>query len=121
MLFRSPSIPWGHLSIFGSENSMSVFSTKLEEPNLASIIELSNGERIEFNDFGPYLPNDHIHLGDPHVFADVMFFIECITSDKDCYKYARQACHVIEVIEKGYESAKSGNSIFINDELDKFN
>lgn len=101
-------VGWGHLCLYGTTGAMEVYAANPREPNLASVVELVGGETYHFNDFGPYLPPDHAQLGDPHVYADIRHFAECVAGGQRPYGYAAQAVHVIEVIEKGYLAARLG-------------
>jgi predicted dehydrogenase len=108
--FPGRSIGWGHLSIYGAEGALEIYSENPSEPNLASVVEVVGGDTYRFNDFGPYLPSEHAQMGDPHVYADVMHFVECVASGAGPQAYGAQACHVVEVIEKGYYAARSGQT-----------
>jgi len=103
-------VGWGHLCIYGAAGTMEVYSANPAEPNLASVVELVGAKTYRFDDFGPYLPPEHARLGDPHVYADIRHFVECVTSGQRLYDYAAQAIHVIDVIEKGYLAARLGQS-----------
>ena len=103
-------VGWGHLCIYGAAGALEVYSANPSEPNLASVVEVVGGATYHFEDFGPYLPPEHARLGDPHVYADIRHFVECVTTGQRPYSYAAQAVHVIEVIEKGYLAARLGQS-----------
>lgn len=106
--FAGRSVGWGDLSIFGAKGALEIYSENPSEPNLASVVEVVGGETYRFADFGPYLPPEHAQMSDPHVYADIMHFVECVASRTHPHTYAAQACHVVEVIEKGYLAARSG-------------
>jgi predicted dehydrogenase len=50
-----------------------------------------------------------IKPGDPKIWADILHLVECIQQDKKPIASGEHARHVIEIIEKSYESAKIGS------------
>lgn len=49
-----------------------------------------------------------IKPGDPKIWADILHLVECIQRDKKPIASGEHARHVIEIIEKSYESARTG-------------
>jgi predicted dehydrogenase len=59
----------------------------------------------------PYRVGPHREIGEAHGYADVMHLIDCILEDKDPIPSGEHARHVIEIIEKAYQSAREGRTI----------
>ena len=102
------SIGWGHLCVFGANGALELYSDRAEEPNLANVVEIVGCETWRFDNFGPYLPPVHAGMADPHVYEDIMYFVECIAAGECSYANVAQAVHAVEVIEKGYLAARTG-------------
>ena len=103
-------VGWGELSVFGARGALEVYSENPAEPNLASVVEIVGGETHRIDDHGSYLPRNHSRLGDPHVYADIMHFVNCVATSARPISDAARTCHVIEVIEKGYLAARTGQT-----------
>lgn len=59
----------------------------------------------------PNVNMTHIKLQQPHVFADLMQLVDWVREDKASPATAEHARHVIEIIEAGWESAKTGKVV----------
>jgi predicted dehydrogenase len=59
----------------------------------------------------PYVSGVHERLPEPHVYNDIMHLVDCILNDKEPLVTAEHARHVIEIIERGYESAEIGRTL----------
>ena len=57
------------------------------------------------------LPPVHLKMHEPFVYRDVMELIDYVREDKMPLGSAEQACHVIEIIEAGFESMRTGKTI----------
>lgn len=57
------------------------------------------------------IPPVHLKMHEPFVYRDVMELIDYVREDKAPLGTAEQACHVIEIIEAGFESMRTGKTI----------
>jgi predicted dehydrogenase len=58
----------------------------------------------------PYVSGPHRQIEELHVYADIMHLVDCILNDKTPIVTAEHARHVIEIIEKGYLAAQTGQT-----------
>ena len=73
------------------------------------------GDKTHYiRDFGPYLPESHLNICDPHTFADIMYFADCVAATTRPISNASQTCHDVEIIEKGILAASTGQIQMIN-------
>ncbi|RLI24053.1 gfo/Idh/MocA family oxidoreductase [Candidatus Bathyarchaeota archaeon] len=112
-VFGAFSIGAGGPSFFlsGSEGSISmrwhrsgrvveVFSRRLKEWRKTELLPLKL----------PYVSGVHENIEEKHVYADIMHLVDCILNDREPVVNAEHARHVVEIIEKGYISAKTGEA-----------
>lgn len=99
--------PFSGLHIAGSEGALKleygrieVWSRKIE--GWHHVEELPN--RL------PYVSGVHMKLPEAHVYSDIMHLVDCILNDKEPSISGEHARHVIEIIEKAYTSAKTGET-----------
>jgi predicted dehydrogenase len=59
----------------------------------------------------PYNSQAHQQIYANHVYTDVMHLIDCILEDQAPLLSGERARHVIEIIEKGYQSAREGRTL----------
>ncbi len=59
----------------------------------------------------PYRVGPHREIGEAHGYADLMHLIDCILEDKDPIPSGEHARHVVEIIEKAYQSAREGRTL----------
>lgn len=76
-------------------------------------IEFYSHEEVFGNTSGWYRPADDISapptLGSTaHTVQDVVHIVDCVANGREPAMKCEQAAHVIEIIEKGYESARDG-------------
>jgi predicted dehydrogenase len=72
-------------------------------------------ERAQRDQFGdvvllPHVTDAHAALEEAHVFEDVMQLVDCVRDDATTLCDPRHAAHVIEIIERGYRSAETGQA-----------
>jgi len=103
-------VSWGHMSIFGAEGALEIYSTNPTEPNFMNEINHVGGKKYTFDDFGPYIPPNHTTIKFPFIYGDIMHFLKCVSEGENPQEFGKQACHVVEVIEKAYRSASTGSS-----------
>jgi predicted dehydrogenase len=59
----------------------------------------------------PYRVGAHREIGEAHGYADLMHFIDCILEGRDPIPSGEHARHVVEIIEKAYQSAREGRTL----------
>jgi predicted dehydrogenase len=59
----------------------------------------------------PFVVGRHTSIQEPHVYADIMHLVECIVEDKQPVPSGDHARHVVELIEKAYESSRTGQAL----------
>ena len=108
----SPRIPWGGLSLFGTDGTLDVTD-----------VDPLSGYPLEFEVSGnkpqqfraeliaqPYLRGRHLEFEEPHVYADIMDLVDAIREDRPTSAPGEQARHVVEIIEKSYAAVSSGQT-----------
>lgn len=78
--------------------AIEVFSLKLKEWRRTEVLPFKL----------PYVSGVHEEIEEKHVYADIMHLVDCILNDREPVVNAEHARHVIEIIEKGYVSARTG-------------
>jgi predicted dehydrogenase len=58
----------------------------------------------------PYATGVHHTMREKHIFSDIMHMVDCILNDKEPVVTVEHARHVIEIIDKGYISARTGQA-----------
>jgi predicted dehydrogenase len=111
------------LAIFGSDGTVQVPAGRGrrqpaagEGARPASGITVSSrhvdGGELELQLPGmPYRVGPHQEIGEAHGYADLMHLIDCILEDSEPIPTGEHARHVIEIIEKGYQSAHEGHTL----------
>lgn len=61
----------------------------------------------------PYATGVHHTMPEKHIFSDIMHMADCVLNDKEPVVTVEHARHVIEVIDKGYTSARTGQALDI--------
>ncbi len=59
----------------------------------------------------PGVVGRHLSIPEPHVYADIMHLVECIVEDRQPVPSGEHARHVVELIEKAYESSRTGQAL----------
>jgi predicted dehydrogenase len=85
---------------YKSGHRIEVFSRRLEERHIVEELPWKL----------PYVSGVHENIEEKHVYADIMHLVDCIINDKEPIVSAEHARHVIEIIEKGYVAAKTGET-----------
>lgn len=57
------------------------------------------------------LPMEHLKMHEPFVYRDVMELVDYVREGKRPFGSAEQGCHVLEIIEAGFESMRSGRTV----------
>jgi predicted dehydrogenase len=113
-------IQWGAMGIYGSEGAIETLEieplsghpTKLHLASNHELPELSNITDNVYrpSEWLPYVTPEHAKIPEPHVYADIMHCVECIQERKPPIASGEHAAHVIEIIEKGYQAARTGQT-----------
>jgi predicted dehydrogenase len=112
----SPSIGWGRLGIFGTKGTIdqggSVGGTELTGDFLPQVMGQALPKVvIPQQGWGlQWVTGRHPQIQEAHVYNDIMHLVDCIRDDKRPVPTGEHARHVVEVIEKAYLSAKSGQA-----------
>ncbi|HEU5088994.1 MAG TPA: Gfo/Idh/MocA family oxidoreductase [Roseiflexaceae bacterium] len=108
---------WGAMGFYGSGGSIETLDT---EPGQRAALHLAGQapDDLPHSANGPYIPNgdlpyvtkQHAAIQESHVYADIMHTAECIAEGRQPVPSGEHAAHVIEIIEKGYLAAKTGQT-----------
>ncbi len=102
---------WGQLALFGSEGGVEV--TKIHQasgwPSHLSVRRGGTSEELVVDIREHPLINDHhVDIEEPHCYVDLMHLVECIQTGEKPVASIEHARHVVDVIEKGYLAARTG-------------
>jgi predicted dehydrogenase len=118
----SERIPWGGLGLYGRAGALEI--TDVEQKSGYPVrFEIQGGAWPDAARSGrsahlhtatladqPYLQGEHLSLGEPHVYADIMDLVEAIRDDRPPRATGEQARHVVEIIEKAQIAARTGQT-----------
>jgi len=109
-------IGWGFTGIYGSSGTLEVTGLipgtpypgqiKINPPDLDE--ELDSSLAAGAAPAAPFITGPHIDLQEAHLWADIRHLVDCIRHDTQPIPSAEHARHVIEIIEKGYAAAQTG-------------
>ncbi len=103
--------------IFGTEGSLDLIPNRgleiTSRSALAGTLGFSNG-LLTIPGAGaeglPGVVGPHRMIQEPHVYADILHLIDCLLEDREPVVTGEHARHVVEVIEKGYRAAQTGQA-----------
>lgn len=109
-------IGWGFTGIYGSSGTLEITKLAPGTPYPAQIEVNPPGlaEKPGFNEVvkgnvaAPYINGAHTQIQEAHLWADIRHLVDCILHDTEPVPNAEHARHVIEIIEKGYVAAQTG-------------
>jgi predicted dehydrogenase len=109
-------IGWGFMGIYGSRGTLEITGlvpgTAYPRQIEFSPQALAEGINLGGDTVGiggvPYITGAHRQLDEVHLWADIRHLVDCILNDKEPIPSAEHARHVIEVIERGYDAARTG-------------
>jgi predicted dehydrogenase len=117
-----PLLQWGSLGVYGTGGAIETLEIEPLSGHPSKLHIRATGE-IDPELLRPlgddaYAPSGwlalvddaHAALPEPHVYADIMHAVECIQSGKPPIASGEHAAHVVEIIEKGYDAARSGQT-----------
>ncbi len=109
-------IGWGFTGIYGSAGTLEItglvpgtaYPEQIEfnPPDLEEKLGLSEDARGI--SAVPYITGAHTQMEEAHLWADIRHLVDCILHDKEPIPGPEHARHVIEIIEKGYAAAQTG-------------
>jgi len=67
--------------------------------------------RLDIPGHLPHVVGEHLDIGESHVYADIMHLVDCLAEGRQPLVSGAHARHVVELIEKGYESGRSGKTL----------
>lgn len=113
-------LSWGFTGIYGSSGSIEIagLAPGTGYPQMAEFV---NAKATSYFKAGTYTVTDlgglpslvgdqHAEMEEAHVWADIHHFAKCIRDDLEPQATGEQARHVIEIIEKGYIAARTGQT-----------
>jgi predicted dehydrogenase len=113
----SPGIGWGRLGIFGTAGTIdeggSVGGMELTgdflppllgQPLPKVVLPARGWAGLQ------WVTGRHQSIQEAHVYNDIMHLVDCIRDDKRPVPTGEHARHVVEVIEKAYRSAETGQA-----------
>lgn len=111
----SPRIGGAHLGFHGAAGTISLgytFGVEITSDTAGSnVLGSTGGTRSPpWQATMPHVVKAHRRIPEPHVYADIMHWIDCIMEGAEPVPSGEHARHVIEVIEKAYRSARSGQA-----------
>jgi predicted dehydrogenase len=65
----------------------------------------------------PYRVGRHREIGEAHGYADIMHLIDCIQTGQKPVASGEHARHVVEIIEKAYQSSREGRTLDLESTL----
>jgi predicted dehydrogenase len=118
----SARIPWGGLGLYGSAGVLEILEVEMASGYPARF-EVQGGAwddaatpRRGAREFDAplsaqsYLQGEHLNLEEPHVYADIMDLVDAIRDDRLPLATGEQARHVVDIIEKAYRAAETGQA-----------
>jgi predicted dehydrogenase len=117
----SARIPWGGLGLYGTRGALEVtevdpasgYPTRFEVQGGAwPPAGAGAGPRDYAYSLtaSPYLRGEHLRLEEPHVYCDIMDLVEAIQQDRAPRASGEQARHIVEIVEKAYRAAETGQA-----------
>jgi predicted dehydrogenase len=108
-------------AIFGSDGTVQVGQRRRSQPAaegarsgsgvMVSSRHVDGGElELELPEM-PYRVGPHREIGEAHGYADLMHLIDCILEDRRPVPSGEHARHVVEIIEKAYQSSRDGQTL----------
>jgi predicted dehydrogenase len=113
-------VQWGAMGVYGAAGfvetleiePLSGHPTKLQVDSVQAVPELrAIGDGVfEPATWLPGVDARHATIPEPHVYADILHCVDCITEGTAPIASAEHAAHVVEIIEKGYLAARTGQT-----------
>ncbi len=113
-------IQWGGMGIYGSRGSVEALEIEPLSGHPVSLAINGPADLPELEPAGngvftlstrlPHVTDRHAAIPEPHVYADIMHCVDCIRSGEAPIASGEHAAHVVEIIEKGYLAAETGQT-----------
>jgi predicted dehydrogenase len=113
-------LPWGGLGLYGDAGVLEVLEVDFASAYpLRFEVQGGNWDSRDGKDDPQrefwlplteqrYLQGDHLHMEEPHVYADIMDLVDAIGKDRQPHASGEQARHVIEIVELAQAAAQTG-------------
>jgi predicted dehydrogenase len=116
-----PAVAFGAVSVSGSDGGLTVgrssieIAGEIESPSLLEGLEPAgvaddHVSRYRVTEEMRHVRGAHLELPERHVYADIMHLVDCVTDGGDPIPSVRHARHVIELMEKMYESSRTARA-----------
>lgn len=116
-------LQWGSMGIYGSAGAIETLDieplsghpTRLSissqdgAPEAAGLRRSDDGAFVT-DSWLPYVTPAHAAIPEPHVYADILHAVDCIEQDRAPLVSGEHGAHVVEIIEKGYLAARTGQT-----------
>jgi predicted dehydrogenase len=117
----SARIPWGGMGLYGTAGALEItevdfasgYPTTFEVQGGAWPQADAGADPREFAytlSASPYLRGEHLKIEEPHVYCDIMELVDAIQQDRPARATGEQARHIVEIIEKAYQAAETGQA-----------
>ncbi len=114
---------WGSLGIYGTGGAVETLEIEMLSGHPSKLHVDLGGSEVDPRLLRPlggdaYAPTGwlrhvddaHAVIPEPHVYADIMHAVECIQTGAPAIASGEHAAHVVEIIEKGYLAARTGQT-----------
>ena len=117
-----PLLQWGSLGIYGTGGAVETLEIEplSGHPSKLSVqtaggVPLAGLTPLGGDEYAPvgwlaHVDNAHAAIPEPHVYADIMHAVDCIRDRRSPIASGEHAAHVVEIIEKGYLAAETGQT-----------
>ena len=117
----SARIPWGGLGLYGTAGALEItdvdmasgYPTQFEVQGGAWPQSQTGANPRQFAyplTASPYLRGEHLKIEEPHLYCDIMDLADAIQSDRAPRASGEQARHVVEIVDKAYRAAETGQA-----------
>lgn len=117
----SARIPWGGMGLYGTAGALEItavdmasgYPTHFEVQGGAWPAAEAQAEPHVFAyplNASPFLSGQHLELEEPHLYCDIMDLMDAIHEDRPPRATGEQARHVVEIVEKAYRAAETGQA-----------
>ena len=117
----SARIPWGGMGLYGTAGALEITEVDMAS-GYPTTFEVQGGawpqadagaDPREFAytlSASPYLRGEHLKIEEPHVYCDIMDLVDAIQQDRPPLASGEQARHIVDIIEKAYQAAATGQA-----------
>ncbi|MBL8128967.1 MAG: Gfo/Idh/MocA family oxidoreductase [Chloroflexia bacterium] len=116
-------LQWGAMGIYGSGGAIETLDieplsghpTRLAitsregAPEDAGLRRTEDGSYV-LSSWLPHVDEAHARIPEPHVYADILHAVDCIEQGRQPLISGEHGAHVVEIIEKGYLAAQTGQT-----------